>query len=442
MNYYNFDKFLRGYLNFKSGSHLVLIHTLEHLLSANVSLQFKPIDIYINKYNINIIENVHRSVYIFGEKILLVTYATVNDNMFLLGITVESPMIEFYENYDLFNKIATTITNYLCRNASNKFKNSFADFNDTMVSYIISKLIAIGHFNTSKIHFLINKFKNLQSTTFEGKNFSTGIILTRSMYAYIHDSNNGQFVSLSKELNFNIHDEQGKRFWFLADGIKTFFITDLKSAINGLFVYNDAEGDYISNMLLESTMKKSDVLLRAYGGREFSVVYSDGREFIHQEDSWKYRDYKALKKLIQKYLSISDEIYTYLMIYILRCSKEETSAIIWIPRDTSLINDIITSGTKHQILRNNKKALNIKDSMISSVVDRLLASDGTTIIDKEGNILFYGAFANLSKQEIEGVKGSGESAAAILAQNGIAIKISQDGPILFFIEGLSKPISF
>ena len=27
-------------------------------------------------------------------------------------------------------------------------------------------------------------------------------------------------------------------------------------------------------------------------------------------------------------------------------------------------------------------------------------------------------------------------------QNGIAIKISQDGPILFFIEGLSKPISF
>ena len=80
--------------------------------------------------------------------------------------------------------------------------------------------------------------------------------------------------------------------------------------------------------------------------------------------------------------------------------------------------------------------------MISSVVDRLLASDGTTIIDKEGNILFYGAFANLSKQEIEGVKGSGESAAAILAQNGIAIKISQDGPILFFIEGLSKPISF
>ena len=56
---------------------------------------------------------------------------------------------------------------------------------------------------------------------------------------------------------------------------------------------------------------------------------------------------------------------------------------------------------------------------------RILSSDGVTVIANDGKILSHGAIVNLGEVVAKGQVGTGESAAKLLSQNGISIKISQ-----------------
>ncbi len=441
---YNFNDYQnrRCYLQFKDGPHLVLIHTLSSFLSAKVDLQFDPINKYKEIYNLDITKNPKQTVYNIDELnlIFLISYANINEDNFFLGIKLESPLLKYVDK-NLLNQISNTITKCLCDGAKEKFRNSMAAFGEPLIAQMISKKVSMGY-NRSKINHLLNIFKNLRSTTFECKYFSTGLLLTKSIYLYKKKNlDKGQFMILPNELSYRLFDEQGRRFWFLADGIGTFFIADLKSTINSIYQYN-GEGNYVSDSLLKNRLSGADLLLRVLNGRELSIIGSDGCEFLHQENVWKYRDYDALKKCLQNYIQLEDELYYSIMKYTLRCSRGDKSSIIWVVKDENTILESITNSLPNKVLKDSNERLNINSPSLEPFVDRLMGSDGATVINLKGEILYYGVFADLSKKPHSGVTGSGETAASILGQNGLAIKVSQDGPITIFIEGLKYPISF
>lgn len=436
-------KEIKGYDNFSNGPHLVLIHTLSNLLSADVRLQFDPIKRYKELFDLDILITPKRTSYRQDDqnRVFIISYANTNNVIYLLGITLSSPILKYYNN-KLFHHISTSITKFLCTDAEKNFKNCMDSFGEPLIIQLISKLKSVGFFNRSKIAYLINTFKNLRSTTFEGKYFSTGIILTKSIYLYKqNDPDNTHYLILPNEHNYRLYDEQGRRFWFMANGIETFFIADLKTGINAIYMYEGSD-DYVSDSLLESRLSGGDVFLRVLNGRELSIIDSDGCEFIHQECVWKYRDYKALKNCLNNYLPIDDQLYYSIMKYILRCSREDKSSILWVVKDEDKLLDSITNSQPNNVLKENRDKLNIKTPSVAPIVDRLLASDGATVINLNGDILCYGVFADLSQKPHSGVKGSGETAASILGQNGLAIKVSQDGPITIYVEGLNEPISF
>ena len=68
------------------------------------------------------------------------------------------------------------------------------------------------------------------------------------------------------------------------------------------------------------------------------------------------------------------------------------------------------------------------------LIEKILASDGAVVIDGNGKIIFESVFANMNGDSSSAVKlaGSGETAARLLSQNGVAVKISQDGTIKIF----------
>ena len=72
----------------------------------------------------------------------------------------------------------------------------------------------------------------------------------------------------------------------------------------------------------------------------------------------------------------------------------------------------------------------------------MLSSDGATVIRDTGEIEAFGCMVDMSGAEPTGIKGTGETAAGILAKNGFAIKISQDGTIKVFLNGRDKAIKF
>jgi hypothetical protein len=78
--------------------------------------------------------------------------------------------------------------------------------------------------------------------------------------------------------------------------------------------------------------------------------------------------------------------------------------------------------------------LRAADAHQSGVLVPGFTSDGLTIIDRDGTVVDSGVLVNIS--EIGSLGGGGRTAAAESASHyGLAIKISQDGPIELWREG-------
>lgn len=164
-----------------------------------------------------------------------------------------------------------------------------------------------------------------------------------------------------------------------------------------------------------------------------SVIVSNGIEFIYQENVWRYRNYQWIKNLIREEISLDEDVYNAILYYVLYCSRNDTSSIIWIPKNVDTIKDFLK--TSHTISR---KPFRIQEPQFDGLIKRLLASDGATVIFPDGTVKYYGCIINMEVTDSKSLKGTGETAASRLASNGIAIKISQDGTIKIFLNGKTK----
>ena len=444
MEYLNFEE-IKGIERFMLGSHKALIRTLEELYGATVRLVFNPIETFKSRWGIDICENPKRESYRidgYEDMALLVVYVEYADTMHYLGIQLNSSLVPYYDT-PVFHSTCINIGRRLTEASEKDFRSCLSLFNETLAKEIVIGYLGRGSYDISKVAYLVDMFLGLRSTTFEGKYFSTGLILTKSLFAFSKAEKfdkKGKFIRLATgKLNVDLTDRQNTRFWYLADGFNTFYLTDLKKTINSIFLYEGADTDYVSEMLLNKTLQGADALFRVSNGRELSVIDSDGIEFIHQERTWKYRDYEALKKCILARMPHVAGFYDTLIKYVLDCSKSDTSSIIWFPRDIDRIDNIVLPESKNEF---SDRLLNFNDENIRPIVKRLLSSDGATVIDANGKIRYFGCIDDISKATAGGIKGTGETAASLLAQNGMAIKISQDGPIKIFMEGMEGYIPF
>lgn len=118
------------------------------------------------------------------------------------------------------------------------------------------------------------------------------------------------------------------------------------------------------------------------------------------------------------------------MHYILYCSKNDISSILWIPSSSDVKDIDKYVSNKHSHFYSSIK---IQDPESEGIFKRFLSSDGATTINSEGKLLYYGCIANLTTEQSNNPKGTGETAASILAKNGIAFKVSQDGTVKIFL---------
>ena len=230
-----------------------------------------------------------------------------------------------------------------------------------------------------------------------------------------------------------------KRFWYLMDGISSFYISDQTLTIKNMFIRNEAN-DMLSTFFelyfLRNTVHGLDIAFRIVGPNEVSIITNEGFEFIKIENKWRIRDINYLNTYLDSKLAMEEETRKAVIYYTTLCSRKHYSSIIWIPDDEAkdAINKVISSKNKIW-----KKDLYITDEKNSSIIQRILSSDGVTIISRTGKIIYCGAIVKLDVKKESGLMGTGENAAKILSENGIALKISQDGNIKIFVKPSKEP---
>ena len=334
----------------------------------------------------------------------------------------------------IVHRTCETISIALTEDYNHNFLDGYSLYNQNLVRELIVRCVARDCYKHSKVSALIDMMNAVRTTTFEGKYFSSGLLVTHSLHIHKEMQEIGEVMNLYKPQD--VFEKINARFWYLVDGEHSMYVTDLTHDINSMYIYKSRETNYVKQMILSNVIKKNDFLIRTTNGRELSII-TKHFEFVYQENTWRYRNYEFLRQRILNKLDIPDDVYESIIYYMLYCSKNDMSSIIWIVDNNS---DMSCLADKNPFTRKN---INITDVSCNNIIKRLLSSDGAVAIDKSGKILYYGCIVNLSMdKQSSGPKGTGETAAGILAKNGIAIKISQDGTIKVHLTPNAKPIKF
>lgn len=425
--------------NFRRDAKGIFISTLEMFFSASVEIYEYPLN-QVKKHNIDILKTPKRVVYYLDDnRILLVPHLYKGKEIIAyLGILLEKKGLGYSKK--IFNVLGDTLVKNLTRALIFNFREPIQIIDNNLLIRVIANYFSKGRYNPNRIMFLIEFMNKLRTTSFEGKYFSTGMILTKANYSYrgiYKDYRFGEAISLTRKYSLNTQ-KIDRRFWFLVDGKNSFYLCNRKFDITHFFCLDEElkQNTYLNNLTLSNTLKGGDVLFRVENEKEFSIITSDGIEFNYNENHWRFRDFSALKKLLLNYAVFPEDIFDSLLFYLFHCSKKAISCIVWIPDDFRRVDNLLK--VKNRLFR---KKLNISSKKYTNNIIRLLSSDGATVIDNEGFFRYYGCIVDMARVNISGVKGTGESAASILADNGIAIKVSQDGTIKLFVKQNSNAIA-
>lgn len=365
-----------------------------------------------------------------------------NEICLVSQIVVESKVIAYYPfvlvgsnvpKFSLAKGFLTRITEAISEQVTACFLREFKGgdwlFGDTFAQRLIANCITRNEYKEVNFAHLIEKMEQLSVSTFEGGYFTTGTIVTRNAHHY---KNNKFRYDKVRHI-----DQLDKRDWFLADGQSSFLLIDPNSNVTSIYAVEKTNKtnyieNYFKNYYLSETINESDFIVRTVGPNEISVSDMYEKEFVKVENVWRFRYKKNFVEFLQDKLDLSYEVSNAIIYYSLKCSRNHTSSIIWIPKDTAN-KDIEELTTDNRIRIWNRK-LNLLLESNEPLIDKVLASDGAIVIEKNGDVMYESVFSKVGKiKSSSGVLiGTGETATRNLAQNGVAIKVSQDGTIKVF----------
>lgn len=419
----------------------LLKETTSTFFNCSVSFLFEPLKQAEKNFGINLFDNPKRGCYPINENTFFVFARILDEGKLISGIGLVLKGKDISSHKALLNDFEGALSQRLSKSFLNYFEDCSLILGDDLVTHTICNFTTRGYIDYRRFHHLLSYFQKLRTTTFENKSFSTGIIITKSHFAYKKKANNNRGgdifpLTLKKDLKQTLQID--RRYWYLVDGKQSYYLANNALEINHIFILDPSYKDinYIDNNMLSKTLKGGDVLFRIENEKQFSIINSDSTEFIYLENKWKMRNYAVIKK--QMSLLISNEnVINKLLFFVLLSSKRSTSSIIWVPDDLETISKLVMPNTLNKLIH---KTISICEDRFINYIYRCISSDGVTIIDKKGFLQYFGCIVDISKSKLSGIKGTGESAAQILSSNGIAIKISQDGTIKFFFSNEQEPM--
>ena len=433
---------LKGYTNFHHQGRTIFESFLSSLLNCNVNIQIHSISDFENRMGIDITSNVMRNCYDWEDRedeVIIVPkvmdYQT-REVFAVLPIRLSGPEIHRLPRKYL-DRVTRAISIQLTQCAEQKFKSCTTAFGTEFEQFVVSYCLTANSKEASHLEHLISIISKLSRTTFEANDFSTAFIYTRSAHEYSRNQRNGKVLWLSAVYDFLRTANIDKRFWYLCDGNTTAYLIDHHLKIKSMYVFGNKQGNFLDSYSLRNTLLGADILFRVTGSNQVSIIDSTGIEFCYIENKWRIRNYNSIAKIIEDYSGIAHTAVDSLIANIIYCAQNNVSSIIWVPQNSTEIDDVLV---------NRYSAFNcsipITEPENMNLVRRIISSDGVTIIDREGQIFIHGAIVNLNKVESGGQVGTGESAAKLLSQNGVAVKISQDGNIKVFYSNGKKKMVF
>jgi hypothetical protein len=227
------------------------------------------------------------------------------------------------------------------------------------------------------------------------------------------------------------------------DGMRSIYLTQSPSTCIGIIQLDpnrrltreDITNHIPFRTALQVTESQSFCII-ANENSETDVMYGSGDFFRWRKGSWTLIEFSRLISLFRECL-LSGDTARLLAEVVLRTSASRHGALILLLMPDceapSFVRHIDNTEVG-KVLRAKLLNLRVEDAYQTGVFYSALTSDGLTVIDQEGIVRDSGALIDL-RGVTSGI-GGGRTAAAESASNyGIAVKISEDGPIHIWRSG-------
>lgn len=179
--------------------------------------------------------------------------------------------------------------------------------------------------------------------------------------------------------------------------------------------------------------------------RDLYVASPDRTAFVKSQGRWHYINYEHLQELMARHIPPS--ITEWLLQLLLNLSYERHGALLCIPTDPSdynkLIDDHEKKGRSNEVLRAAVTQLDIGNESHRKILRACASVDGAIILSPEGKVMDVAcmirtpddndlATLGLHRSVFEGARSTAAWNASV---RGVAVKVSEDGPISLFNRG-------
>jgi hypothetical protein len=314
---------------------------------------------------------------------------------------------------------------------------------------------AIGRFSpfsTERFMRWLHVVESAGSLRYEGHPFTACIFMTKQM-DWVESSMALDFISFKAPMRFE--DALLREKWtraLLRDPLIGLVGVSLRGSIIGVATFKlsaamgTAFAPHEKLIPISSAVVPGTMAFVSSPHGDLYVLFSNGATFVKSQGRWRYFNYSLLAKLVSKL--VPSKIAVGLVRMILDLSFERKGGLIVVLSDKDLMRrlvpDHVDEKKSNESLRTFSLGLQIDDVSHRQVLTSGAGIDGAIIISSEGLVLDCACMIgepslsdcnNAGKENLQRFPGARTTAAWNASIYGVAIKISEDGPITIFEKG-------
>lgn len=277
--------------------------------------------------------------------------------------------------------------------------------------------------------------RNALHFRYEGQLPKTGVFITWNMLT-VSSAKNSSVVAMQESPYLDDLLRDSKASYLLSNGEQSIYLIQGRRVVYLLYRSSASESSTHQEEGWEFVPNKYRWLRDAIKGRDFAVINSDVGEqtLVTSKAVLKWSSNQWSRVTHSRIVSMFPEGYSIdlrrlILDIVGNLSHQHLGALIILPVDLEGLMSICSVGLSRRL--SGVRFINVSVGT-REVLEKMCAIDGGTIIDSQGIVVDAGVIVSLGSASGEGAR----SAAAIAASAyGLAIKVSHDGPITFFVKG-------
>ena len=317
-------------------------------------------------------------------------------------------------------------------------------------SRAISRLTA---FSTPAFLHWLNTFEAAAHLRYEGDAFHASVFLTKKIQ-WITDVASAGFIPFEYPLPFRQALLREKWVRTLAGGADIGLVgLGHAGDIVGVVTVPNFAHDVADKRVLPSDLRGAVSLVRpgtmallAANNGDLYVVLPSGAVFVKSQGAWQYLNYRSFQALLSQY--VPEALAQIVLQLAVDLSFARRGSLLCLPKDlnsiTSLVPDHLNPKRPNRALRQAAANIVLDSEAQLPALRGIAGADGAIVIGDNGRVLDAAcmigqpderALNAVGVNQLQRFEGARTTAAWNASIFGVAIKISDDGPISLFAGG-------